>query len=194
MADDEILDCFAGLKPNEILFVKTYCGEANSNGALAARISGYGTNPDTCATRAWQLLKRDDIQAAIRAWLRPRILSGERILDLLSKQGETDATQFESCYKTVVIEDPDTGKTIAQRRIDWDRVRELGLGKLVRSVKQTKFGESIEFHDPQRALELVGKFHSLFADRLKVETVGDDLSTLSDDQLKALAKGEAPKV
>ena len=188
---DEPLDIFDGLKPREILFVQYYCGEANSNGARAARMAGYSQNQGTSEQQAVRLLNRPDIQNAIRAWLKPRIISGERVLGLLANQGELDATDFESCFYDKIVRDEQGA--IVVRRVDWNRVRELGLGKLVKSVKQSKFGESIEFVDVQRALELLGKYHSLFTDRVKIDTESDDMTRMSDDQLRALARGESPK-
>ena len=188
---EEPLDIFDGLKPREILFVQYYCGEANSNGARAARMAGYSQNQGTSEQQAVRLLNRPDIQNAIRAWLKPRIISGERVLGLLANQGELDATDFESCFYDKIVRDEQGA--IVVRRVDWNRVRELGLGKLVKSVKQSKFGESIEFVDVQRALELLGKYHSLFTDRVKIDTESDDMTRMSDDQLRALARGESPK-
>ena len=63
----------------------------------------------------------------------------------------------------------------------------------MKSVKQSKYGETIEFVDVQRALELLGKYHSLFTDRVKIDTESDDMTRMSDDQLRALARGESPK-
>ena len=188
---DEPLDIFDGLKPREILFVQYYCGEANSNGARAARMAGYSQNQGTSEQQAVRLLNRPDIQNAIRAWLKPRIISGERVLGLLANQGELDATDFESCFYDKIVRDEQGA--IVVRRVDWNRVRELGLGKLVKSVKQSKYGETIEFVDVQRALELLGKYHSLFTDRVKIDTESDDMTRMSDDQLRALARGESPK-
>ena len=113
---DEPLDIFDGLKPREILFVQYYCGEASSNGAKAARMAGYSQNQGTSEQQAVRLLNRADIQNAIRAWLKPRIISGERVLGLLANQGELDATDFESCFYDKIVRDEQGA--IVVRRVD----------------------------------------------------------------------------
>ena len=60
--------------------------------------------------------------------------------------------------------------------IDWEKLVEARLTHLVKAVYLTKYGTRIEFHDSQRALELIGKHHKLFTDR--VEHTGEIEHTL----------------
>jgi hypothetical protein len=46
-----------------------------------------------------------------------------------------------------------------------DKAHQLGLSHLIRKPKQTRYGIDIKLHDAQKALELFGRHHKLFAVR-----------------------------
>jgi len=78
-------------------------------------------------------------------------MSAEECLQRLAAQSRSDVSEF-----------------INQGGgIDWEKVKAKGY--LVKRVKHNKGQNSeIELHDSQRALELIGKHHRLFADRLEI--------------------------
>ena len=54
-------------------------------------------------------------------------------------------------------------------RLDFEKLKKDGKLHLVESVKQTKYGLEVKFYNAQRALELMGKVHSLFGDKTDVQ-------------------------
>lgn len=187
VAEPDPLDA---LSERERAFVEAYVGEAKWCGADAARLAGYDRqSSEALWVTASRMLSKAKVKAAIRAMVANTAMQAEELLTILGSQARLDPALMAQCYKTEVA--PDGVRTTAIRVVDWDRVRELGLGPLIRSVKQTKYGETVEFVDCQRAAEMIGRALGLFADRLRVE--GQiDYSKLTDDELKQLAAGKRP--
>lgn len=89
-----------GLTEKQRRFVEAYTGEANGNGAEAARLAGYAGDSNTLKSVAAENLTKPDIAAAIQAALEPirkaAILTRERRQELLSKFAEgTDPTAMD---------------------------------------------------------------------------------------------------
>lgn len=97
------------------------------------------------------------IQEAIQARLDELKMSADEVLIRLSDQARFDPGPFvyrHEEHKELVI--------------NWEKLVEARLTHLVKAVYLTKYGTRIEFHDPQRALELIGKHHGLFVDRQEI--------------------------
>lgn len=70
-----------------------------------------------------------------------------------------------------------------------DRLKEAGLGWLIKAVKPTRFGTEYVLMDKDRALENLAKIHSLFNDNATVNVnINQELSAKQqlEDKLKAL--------
>jgi phage terminase small subunit len=138
--------------------------------------------------------------AAKKAGYRHPNVTGCQILRKLSDSGELKSAmsrlamdQEEVCARLAAIARANVGDYIDKRgRVVVAAVREKG--QAVREFSRGKDGEcSVKTHDPQRALELIGKHLGMFSERLELsgadgEPVVCNLQ-LSEAALKAL-KGE----
>lgn len=165
----------------EKLFVDYY--ELNLNGAQSARSAGF--TEGSARQQAHRLLTKDYIRAEIDRRLAARVMSATDVLARWSAVADTDISPY---LKRV-------GRS-SKVAVDVEAMKRDGLGFLIKSVKNTKFGQNIEFRDVDAALEKMGKVHKLLIDRQEhsgpdggpIKT-GIDLSNLSEDQLRALASG-----
>ncbi|NIM53575.1 MAG: hypothetical protein GTO15_03050 [Pseudomonas stutzeri] len=129
------------------------------NATEAARRVGY-KHPNTQGPR---LLLDVGIQEVIQARLDELKMSADEVLTRLSDQARFDPGPF-------VIRHPEHEGDLI---IDWEALVRAQLTHLVKAVYLTKYGTRIEFHDQQRALELIGKHHGLFVER---QEIGGDLT------------------
>jgi len=146
------------------------------NGAEAARVAGY-SHPRTQACR---LLANVDVRSEIQARIDEKVMSADEVLVRLAEiaRGEWRA------YLTP------TGGT------DFGALIEDGKAHLVRAIKETNAGKTVEFCDMQAALVQIGKVHGLFRDvqevtgrdggPIKTEAVGIEQSE-RDRAIAALA-------
>lgn len=188
MSADHETDPYHGCTDRERQWVDAYVGIANWNATEAARLCGY-KDPEVSG---WRMKQSSAVQNAIRRLTESRAMQAGELLAILARQANLNPVQFAECYRTEWAQDKDGNLTSPYRVVDWEQVRALGLGPLIKAVKQTRHGETVEFVDPQRAAELIGRALGLFADRLRVE--GElDLSKLTDEELIALKRGKRPQ-
>lgn len=144
------------------------------NGAAAAREADYA-NPDR---QAYRLLRNVEIQTAIQERLDELKMSADEVLLGLAQQARFDPLQF------AVFND-------GYIRIDLKKIKTNGLGQCVKKISYDRDGRVVvEFHDAQRARELIGRHHRLFVNRN--ENIDLDFSQLTDEQLERIAAGEDP--
>lgn len=116
-------------------------------------------------------MKKHEIRARIEELLKEKVMSRDEVLARLAEQARA------TLYPFVRV---DTDGFVYFNFADPEALKHLHLIKKIktkrnRQVTVTKKGESpeiwegewveVELHDPQKALELVGKHHSLFIDR-----------------------------
>lgn len=160
------------LTRKESVFVDAYVETWNAD--EAARRAHY----KGAATTDYQILQRPHIQAAINEKIKQIQMPAEEVLTRLAQQARVNAGEF-FIYKQVdvldtngnPIIDPTTGTVKTQLEmvdIDWQRFKEFGY--LVKKLSFTRQGRpQIEFHDPQKALEMIGRANQLFADKAPTE-------------------------
>lgn len=117
------------------------------NETEAARRAGYA-HPNSNAHR---LMVNDGIQTAIQERLSALAMSADEVLARLTAQARGSMTDFLD----------DDGK------INLVQAREHGALHLLKSRSVTKEGERIELYDAQNALELLGKYHRLWTDKVE---------------------------
>lgn len=162
------------------LFVHHFLGAALGNGSEAARLAGYGKD---AAGEAHRLLQMPEVREAIAARLDEAGMTAEEVLAALTQIADADFTRVADCY---------TADEEGHRVLDWAKVRENGVGPLLAGVTPTRWGDAVKLHSRTTALELLGRFRSLFADRLRIEQE-IDYSKLSDDELGEIAAGRIPR-
>jgi phage terminase small subunit len=134
------------MKKKQRVFVEEYlqCWNASE----AARRAGY--NPKAAPFTSHRMLKNVNVAAAIRERLEEKRINADEVLVRLTEQARSEQTKY----------------MLPDGSIDLARLLAEGKGHLIKSIKENKYGKQIEFHDAQAALALLGKFHSLFTDRI----------------------------
>jgi len=142
-------------------FIDAYfvCG---FNGTAAARMAGYSGNDATLAQIAYENLRIPEIAAAIDARMAEHAMSANEILARLTDHARGDMGD---------IYDEATGA------IDWQKARALGKTALIKKIEQTTVTTEdsethtfrIELHDPQKAMQLLGKWRKIFIDRVQID-------------------------
>ena len=171
-------------------FVNQFTGPCFGNATEAARQAGYSDAEGT----GRRLLREPEVKEAISAKTRRAAVEADQILARLAEQAFADGSLLAECYvDESVARGASDGSPVSQQPgrkiLDWQKVRALGLGHLIRKITPTKYGEAVEIYDAQRALELLGRYLSLWSDRIQVEA-SVDLSQLSDEQLQDIAAGK----
>ena len=143
------------------------------NGAEAARRAGYKYP----RRRASVLLTNLDITEYIEKRISEIAMSADEVLLRLGEQARADFGDYidQAGY------------------IDIDKLKKNGKTHLIKKYKMTrlvsgKIRVELEGHDPQRALELLGKHHRLFVERKEIASL--DLTALTTEQLERIASGE----
>lgn len=174
-------------------FVSYYLGKAQGNGTLAATMAGY-TQP---GQTAYRLLKKGQISRAVDARLAKAEISADEVLARLSVLAQTDATDF-------LTFDPDSHPN-KPPRLDFRKAKRRGRLCAIKKLKATRVDRGddseplevveVEFHDPHKALALLGKFHGLFDDKSddkQTKSTSEALSILRErQQRKRLTGGPA---
>lgn len=161
-------------------FVKEYLVDLNAT--QAAIRAGYSER--TAKETGYENLTKPHIAAAIEKAMEKRAdkveITQERVLEELSYiafNDTTDVVQIETTiemnpiteqeepYQTVIIRNT-SELTKAQRRA-------------IKSIKQTKYGIEVQFHDKEKALELLGRHMKMFTDKVESEVTGDIQVTLN---------------
>lgn len=136
------------------------------NGAEAARRAEY--EPKYARQTAYELLAKPYIRAEVDRRLQERILSDVDVLARWSAVADADISPYLKINR---------GKI----RVDVEGMKRDGLGFLIKSVKNTRHGQNVEFRDPDAALERMGKVYKLLTERLQV----DDDETRAIEDIRA---------
>ena len=181
----------AGLSPKRIAFVEEYLRTFNA--ADAARRAGYSER--TCRSIGKELLTIPYIQDAIKARLKDKAMTTDEVLTRLADQARSNIGAFfriaerwtlnPAPSEEVVnesIEFDDKGHQFTRYKVravvlDVDKLLDPHYSYLVKKFADTpRNGLSIELHDAQSALALIGRNLGMFKDR--VEVTGKDGSPL----------------
>lgn len=157
---------YGGLTSRQSQFIDGYI--KTGNGAKSAFAAGYGSNLDIAATRASQLLRTRKIQDEIKRRIGISVASSQEVLETLTKHARADLTDVLSPDGEFSL------KAAKQKRI---------LKKLKVKTRTDKDGnvtveKEFEIHDPQAALDKLGRFYKLFSDKPDSDTLSIDLSEL----------------
>lgn len=100
--------------------------------------------------KARSILARPEVSKEVQERLLLKHMSKEEVLARLADQARNLAA-------THIQEDGE---------VDLQSLLEAGHATLIRKITKSKAGTTIEFLDPQKALELLGKHYRLFIDRI----------------------------
>ena len=159
-------------------FFEAYAANHFTNATEAGRIAGIRARTEDTLRQRCSLLSRDpEIRLNIAHYWRTRAMPNEEILAVLSSHVRVDPAQLGTLYV----------ETDHGRRVDWDEARRRGVSRLIKHVSLDRSGnETIEWVDPQRALDLLAKVSGLTSDATNVQV---NIDTMSIDELKAIISG-----
>jgi hypothetical protein len=147
----------------QALFVSFYLGEANGNATEAARMAGYAKAKQSGSAN----LRKSQIRAALDSRLDEVAMSTDEVLARLTEVARADLGDFLKFDRRGRI------------YLDLNRAHIEGRLHLVKKLNRTQFGYVIELHDSMAALQLLGKYHGLFRDRIDLHGV----EGLTDEEL-----------
>ena len=152
-----------GLSDKQQAFINEYflCG---FNQTEAYRRAGYEGEYDTLAANASRLIRNDKVRAEIDRRMAEYTMSANEVIARLSSQGRADIDDLHN----------ETGEfdyRIAKQRGQTHLIKKM---KRKRTYRTDEDGErlideyiEVELHDVQSALQLLGKYHALFTDRVR---------------------------
>jgi len=155
------------LTDKEEAFCKEYVIDWNATRAALA--AGYSKK--TAYHTGYENIKKPHIQARIRELEKAKAMNREEVMARLADQARASHAHFIRITPDGFIEfdfsDPEALKHLHLiKKIKTKRQRQIIPEK---KDKASEIWEhewvEVELHDPQRALELIGKHHSLFVDR-----------------------------
>lgn len=138
------------------------------NASEAARRAGYKKRQSAAENMSNPVIREE-----VDRIFRENTLSPEEVLARLSEQGRADMADV----------------TDEQGMLDFRKAAANGKTALIKSIKQTTITTEdsethiieVKMYDAQRALELLGKYHTLFTDKIKI----DDWRSQAIDDIKA---------
>ena len=172
-----------GLTDKQRLFISFYLELLNAT--QAARLAGYEGDYATLRSIGSENLTKPNISAEIGKRLRERAMSADEVLARLKEQASADQSEF---YES-------DGRNGAF--VNLEKLVEAGKGHLIKSINRDgKTGRitKVEFYDSQSALELLGRHHKLFTDKVehggKVQHEHDHSGTVTFQEARELAPDE----
>jgi phage terminase small subunit len=127
------------------------------NATQAALNAGYSER--SAHTIGWENLQKLAIANEIKRRLDESAMSADEVIQAIGDIGRADIDKL--------IDIDDKGRP----SFNFLRAKEQGYLNLIKSITPTPNGLKVELHDRMKALELMGKHHALFTD--KVEFDGD---------------------
>ena len=184
----EMTDEKPKLSKADEVFVSEYL--LTFNATAAYRKAHPNAKDNTAGTNGWKLLKKAEIQEAIRVRLNEVHMSADEALKLTADIARGDVTEFITSFGA----------------LDIDALRKSGKGRLIKKIKQrtiTKIGKNetdgdtevhdteIEFYDAQAAQRDILKVHGRFTEKVDVTSGGEKVNpymNMDAAQLVALAE------
>lgn len=172
------------LSAKQQAFVEEYLRTGNATRSAVA--AGYSAK--TAEQIGHQLLKKTSVADEIARRFEAKAMAADEVLARLAEQARFNPVPY-ILFEEIRNEE---GELIAKafRGIDLDKLQEDGLGHVLKGISKTRNGLKIEFHDAQRALELIGKHLGLFKERIEHSGQIDmaRVEQMSDDELERLAQ------
>lgn len=106
---------------------------------------------DSARANSSRLIADDNIKAEIDARLAELKMSADEVLLRLAEQARGEHSAY----------------LLTNGTVNYGAILEDGKGHLIHKVKQTKYGNDVEFYDAQAALVHLGKAHGLFTDKVE---------------------------
>lgn len=138
------------------------------NATQAAIKAGYSKKG--AAVTGHRLLINANISAIIKERVNEIVMSADEALSLLSDQARAS---LDDCM------DIEEGGKV---KLNFLKAKEKGKLSLIKSITPTASGLKVELYSSQRALELIGKAHGMFVDKVDITQAGQVTVYLPDNQ------------
>ncbi|HUV82861.1 MAG TPA: terminase small subunit [archaeon] len=138
------------------------------NAAQAAIRAGYSER--SAKQTGHRLITNDYLSKIIKERINEIVMSADEALSLLSDQARAS---LDDCMDI----DP-KGKI----SLNFKKAKEKGKLHLIKSIVPTASGLKVELYSSQRALELIGKAHGVFVDKVDITQAGQVTVYLPDNQ------------
>lgn len=177
---------------------KVFCLEyvKDWNATRAAKAAGYSEH--SAASIGPENLKKPQIQAEIKRIFDEKAMSAEEVLARLADQARGTHRPFIKIDKDGFVyfdfSQPEALENLHLiKKIKTKRERQI-IGKGEEAVTWEGEWVEVELHDPQSALQLIGRAHKLFNDNINVieQFVVNNLNIFTDGQLQRMHSGENP--
>ena len=112
-----------------------------------------------------RLLKNVEVSEEISKRISEIAMSADEVLIRLGDQARASLDDFVTVY----------GEGKNDWTLDLPKVVAEGKAHLIKSLTPTQYGLKVELHDKQKALELLGRHHQLFTDKLDVTSGGEKI-------------------
>jgi len=139
------------------------------NGRQAARAAGYSEK--RLDVEPSELLKHPEIAALIKERLAETAMGAHEVQQRLAEIARGEYADF--------IETDPSGYIV---RFDFAAAKKAGKLHLVKKFEATEGGYKVEYHDPLKALQMLGKAHGLFTDKVEQSGSIEIKLTYDDDQ------------
>jgi phage terminase small subunit len=125
------------------------------NATRAAQRARYKGNENTLAATGSRLLRNVKVAEVISERLKESAMCADEVLSRLAEQARGE-------HRNYMQEDGS---------LDVGRLVKDGMAHLIKAIRPGRKGTIYEFHDQQRALELIGKHHGIFNDKSEQQAV-----------------------
>jgi phage terminase small subunit len=155
------------LDPKQVAFCEAYLRTFNKSEAY--RISHPGCQVQTSWTNGERALRNEKVQAYIAKRLKQMVMSADEVLARLSDHARGSLEHFldinDEGFAGINLAGDDAKSNLhLLKKIKTVRTRRtVGRGPDAEPWEDERV--EIEIHDPQRALEQLGKYHNLFAEK-----------------------------
>lgn len=180
------------LRPKQQAFVLEYVKDFNATRAAIA--AGYSRK--TARSTAHEILTKQYIKEAVRQLLQEKVMTTEEVLTRLADMARADIADLMDVsamgFTIDLMTKNESGELVPNPKTKLiKKIRQkvtTYLGKKEDSEDREIVETELELYDAQAALVHLGKNYGLFKDQSL--NMGIDLSTLSDEQLERLKKGD----
>ena len=130
------------MRTRQKVFVEEYLKSWNAT--QAAIKAGY--SPRSAASIGHENLRKPEIQAEIERRIEQEVMSDKEVLLRLAQQARAEYAEFIR---------PDGS-------LDLEALKAHGKAHLIKSIKRTRYGLQVEFHDAQKALIQLARHQGLY--------------------------------
>ena len=173
-------------------FVEEYLKDKD---VIAAYLrAGYKANKAVAAKEANKLLKQEELQKYMKTLIKEgtekATVTSDMVLNELAKIAFAKCSDFARIVTRIEEAEGEENEVKTVKCIELVDTDELSEDEraAVASIKETRYGISVETYDKMKALELIGKHLGMFKDKTEAEEEEPDLfSELTVEELRRLA-------